>query len=34
VTASTTMLLDATEPPNIMDMIAKHKAKRATLAKL
>lgn len=31
VRASTTMLLDITEPPNIMDMIAKHKAKRAAL---
>ena len=31
VTASTTMLLDATEPPNIMDMIAKHKKKREEL---
>jgi hypothetical protein len=28
VLASTTMLLDATEEPNIMSMIAKHKAKR------
>jgi hypothetical protein len=25
------MLLDATEPPNIMDMIAKHKKKREEL---
>jgi AAA domain-containing protein len=31
VLASTTMMLDAEEPPNIMDMIAKHKAKRAAL---
>jgi hypothetical protein len=31
VSASTTMLLDAEEKPNIMDMIAKHKAKRAAL---
>jgi hypothetical protein len=33
VMASTTMLLDATEPPNIMDMIAKHKRLRAALPK-
>jgi len=33
VNASTTMLLDATEPPDIMAMIAKHKAKRAALPK-
>jgi hypothetical protein len=33
VKASTTMLLDAEEAPNIMDMIAKHKAKRAALPK-
>lgn len=32
VNASTTMLLDPTEPPNIMAMIEKHKAKRAALA--
>jgi hypothetical protein len=31
VNASTTMLLDDKEPPNIMAMIAKHKAKRAAL---
>ena len=31
VQASTTMLLDAEEKPNIMEMIAKHKAKRAAL---
>ena len=31
VNASTTMMLDATEAPNIMNMIAKHKAKRAAL---
>jgi hypothetical protein len=29
ITASTTMMLDYTEPPDIMAMIAKHKAKRA-----
>ena len=33
VQASTTMLLDAEEKPNIMEMIAKHKAKRAALPK-
>ena len=32
VRASTTMLLDPTEPPDIMGMIAKHQAKRAALA--
>jgi hypothetical protein len=31
VNASTTMLLDPVEPPDIMAMIAKHKAKRAAL---
>lgn len=31
VRASTTMMLDPTEQPNIMDMIAKHKQKRAAL---
>ena len=33
VNASTTMMLDATEKPNIMDMIIKHRAKRAALPK-
>jgi hypothetical protein len=33
VNASTTMMLDATEKPNIMDMITKHRAKRAALPK-
>ena len=33
VLASTTMLLDAEEKPNIMDMITKHRAKRAALPK-
>ncbi len=31
INASTTMLLDPMEKPNIMEMIAKHKAKRAAL---
>jgi hypothetical protein len=31
VMASTTMLLDATEPPNILAMIEKHKSKRLSL---
>jgi hypothetical protein len=34
VNASTTMMLDNEEKPNIMDMIAKHKAKRAALVKV
>lgn len=34
VRASTTMMLDPTEQPNIMDMIAKHKQKRAALPKV
>jgi len=33
VMASTTLMLDATEEPNIMKMIEKHKAKRAALQK-
>jgi hypothetical protein len=33
INASTTMMLDATEPPDIMGMIQKHKAKRAALTK-
>lgn len=33
VNASTTMLLDVTEPPNIMGMIEKHRQKRAAMQK-
>jgi hypothetical protein len=32
ILASTTMMLDGEEKPNIMDMIAKHRAKRAALS--
>ena len=34
VTASTTMMLDATEPPDIQAMIAKHQQRRAALPKV
>ncbi len=33
VLASTTLLLDATEPPNLVDMIAKHKMRKSQTEK-